>query len=762
MKRPSLFILIYALIGIFLGICLKDSDYLYYCFAVITIFTVLIIIFYKKFLYILLLAVALMFFYISSNSGNYTNLQIDKAADTNTPVIVQAVVNDKLKEYEEVSLYKVTTKNILYTDNTFSDNINMYIYIDKNLTIGDIINFNTTIKHGNKKRNDSDYNEILNYKIKNIEYKAYPSSVDIIGHENKFTVYCNYFSNKIKEKLYQLYPDKEAGIITAMILGDKINIDDDVYSLYRFAGIVHIIAISGLHISIFAGILLFMLKPFNKSISSLTVMLFLMIYCIFTGGSVSVLRATIMMYFYILSGLLGRKYDLLSSAAVSCCLLLICNPYYIFDLGFQYSYAAVFTIGFTSEILDKYKINNKLLNMFIISFAVTLATKPITVYNFYYINIIDVFVNIIAISLIEIILILALISIILGFIYIKIAEITTLPVYVLLKVIEKSAEASLALPLSHINIGAISLLIVATLYVLLFALYKLFMGKPAAIPVIILCIALIFICTINRYNDFEAEFMYVGQGDCTILKDKDKCYFIDAGSNTFSPTGKKILNQLNYENIHKIDGIYISHMDYDHMGAILEIVGQIQIESIIISKYCEQNENYNKIIDVANKNNINVIYVDQSYSKSLTKDMIIELVCLDNKSDNTNNSSPIYRVSYENKRILFTGDIDSETAEKFLNYNIGADILKVPHHGSKYSASQEFITAVNPYIAINFAGYNNIYKHPSPETLNLYKNMKIPFLSTEKDGIIKIRMNKNGIYYKLLDTKFDTIKNLFY
>lgn len=762
MKRPSLFILIYALIGIFLGICITNTNAIYYCFAVIIIFTVLIIIFYKKFLYILLIAVALMFFYISSNSGNYTNLQMDKAADTNTPVIVQAVVNDKLKEYEEVSLYKVTTKKISYIDNTFTDEINMYVYIDKNLTIGDIVTFNTEIKHGNKKRNESDYNEILNYKIKNVEYKAYPASIDIIDHENNFTVYCNYFSNKIKEKIYQLYPDKEAGIISAMILGDKINIDEDVYSLYRLAGIVHIIAISGLHISIFAGILLFLLSPLNKKISSLIVMLFLMFYCIFTGGSVSVLRATIMMYFYILSGLLGRKYDLLSSAAISCCLLLICNPYYIFDLGFQYSYVAVFTIGFTSEILDKYKINNKLLNMFVISFAVTLATKPITIYYFYYINIIDVFVNIIAISLIEIILILALLSIILGFIYIKLAEIVTLPVYVLLKVIEKSAEASLALPLSHINIGAISLLIVATLYFLLFSLYKLFMGKPAAIPVIILCIALILICTINRYDDFEAEFMYVGQGDCTILKDKNKCYFIDAGSNTFSPTGKKILNQLSYENIQRIDGIYISHMDYDHMGAILEIADQIPIQSIIISKYCDQNENYDKIIDTANKNNINIVYVDQSYSKSLTKNMIIDLVCLDSESDSNNNSSPVYRVSYDNKRILFTGDIDSETEKNFLSYNIRADILKVPHHGSKYSSSREFLTAVNPYIAINFAGYNNIYKHPSPETLKLYNEMKIPFLSTEKDGMIKIRMNKNGIYYKLLDTKFDTIQKLFY
>lgn len=186
MKRPSLFILIYSLIGIFFGICLTNSNILYYCFAAIILLTILIIIFYKKFCYILLIAVTLIFFHISSNAVSCTNLQIDKAADTNTPFIIQAIVNDKLKEYEEISLYKVTTQKISYMDSTFTDKINMYIYIDKNLTIGDIISFNTTIKHGNKKRNESDYNEILNYKIKNIEYKAYPTSMDIIGHDQDY------------------------------------------------------------------------------------------------------------------------------------------------------------------------------------------------------------------------------------------------------------------------------------------------------------------------------------------------------------------------------------------------------------------------------------------------------------------------------------------------------------------------------------------------------------------------------------------------
>ncbi|MDO4301165.1 MAG: DNA internalization-related competence protein ComEC/Rec2 [Clostridia bacterium] len=764
MKRPALFILIFTIIGILFGINFI-SDITFYIFLFIVIFLCIVIIFkYKNLCYCLILIPALFAFYNGVNCGLYTNSQIDLIADTGCPIKITAIVNDNLKTYDDKTImYSVSAKTFEFNNTVYNEDINLYLYTDKQLSIGDKVDMKAYIKHGSIKRNDSDFNEIRYLKVKNIEYKAYPYYVNVIGHNISIKTHLKNISYNIKEIIYDIYPYEEAGIITAMILGDKTNIDEKIYDLYKLSGIVHIIAISGLHISLLAGIILYLTKSMGRYISAVIVMLFLLFYCIFTGGSVSVIRAAIMMYFYILSGILGRKYDLLSSTSCACSLLLCYNPYYIYDLGFQYSFISVFTIGFTSQIIYKYNIKNKLAVLFIISLAVSFSLKPITAHNFYYVNFIDVFVNIIAVALMQFILVFSLVSIITAFLYIKIGIFIGGTSYTLLKIIENTARLSLNLPFSHIKTGCIAIFTVIILYIIFISLYKLFMGKPYYISIIIICTIAIFFYIFNKYDGFEAEFIYVGQGDCTIIKDDDKCYLMDAGSSQYSPKGYVILNQLQYENIKKINGIYISHMDYDHMGAILEIAGDIPIENIYISMYCDHNNNYKMLLNIAKENNININFVDESYNCRLTENIDINLIYIDKGSVNNNNGSAVYKIICDDKSILFTGDIDNKTSDKFSG-NIGtdSDIIKVPHHGSKNSVSKEFLYAVSPDLAINFAGYNNTYKHPSNETLKVYNEMNIPFLSTNYNGMVKIRINNSKIYYKLLNTEFHSIESIYY
>ncbi len=763
MKRPTLFFMIYAIIGTLFGIYFNNNNIVLHLFIVIVILSnLIIVVYYKDNFFSCFMIVAVIYFFIANGSSIHKTLQIDNLAISGEPVNVEATIIDKLKKYDNSTLYIIKANKIKTENDTYSDNVNMYMYIDKNLTIGDIVSFDSVLRLPSPKRNDSDFNQELNYKIKNISCKVYVADINIIGHKNSLITFCNSISNKISDKLYQIYPEKEAGILAAMILGDKTNIDNEIYELYRLAGIVHIIAISGLHISIFSCILLTLLRPVNVWISNVIVMIFMLFYCIFTGCSVSVLRATIMMYIYIFSIFLGKKYDLLSSASTACCALLLFNPYYIFDMGFQYSFTAVFAIGFISEIINKYEIKNKYLSSFIVAFAVTIATKPITAHYFYYINTLDVFINIIAVTLMEVILAFALMSIAVSFVCIGTIKLYTAPVVLCLKIIEKAADFSLSVPYSQITVGFVPLAIIILLFVFILSLYNTFMVNKLYSILACLCIIIVAFTFVFKYRGFEADFMYVGQGDCTIIRDEDKCYLIDGGSNSFSPTGSKILNQLKYKGINKINGIYISHMDYDHMGAVLEIADNIPIENIIVSKYCEHNENYYNLINAADKNNIKIIYIDNGYNANLTDNMSINLVFADSNATTTNDSSAVYVLSYKGRRILFTGDISTETEEKFIEYDIDADILKVPHHGSKNSLSKEFIEKVNPIIAVNFAGYNNIYKHPSEATVELYRDMNIPFLSTNRYGMIKVRIDENEIYYKCINTKYMPVKKLLY
>ena len=759
MKRPALFILLYTLIGILFALNFNNINIGYYFLCTVITLTIVIIIYYKNFGYIMLMTISVITFIVSINAGVHKNTNLDNIADKDYPVTLNGIVEDNVAKYDDVNLYKVSSTNISFKKYSTNDKINIYVYTNKSLKIGDIIKTKSTLLFPSKKRNYSDFNAPIQYAINDIDYKMYPDNIYIEGHKDTFMCRINEISYKIEERIYKLYNKTDSGILTAMTLGNRQNINEEIYTLYKSAGIVHIIAISGLHISIFCSILFFLIKPIGRKLSALIIILFLIFYSILTGCSVSVLRASIMTSLFILSGVVGKKYDLLSSTAIACSILLIYNPYYIYDLGFQYSFIAVFAIGLSSEILKKYKIKNKYLSLFITSLLVSLATKPITIYNFYYINLIDVFTNIVAITIIEIVLICGLFSIAVSYLSITIGTIFALPVHYLLLLIEKSATLSLKIPISHINTGGFSATLIIIIYITLFVFYKFLINRKSYCIAFIICIIICSSACFENYSykGFEAIFYYIGQGDCIILKDNGKCYLIDAGSSLYSPKGNKLIKMFKYENINKIDGIYVSHMDYDHMGGILEIAGNIDIDKVILSKYCTHNDNYNKLIETLNKNSIKIDYVDEKYEENLSDNTTIELVCLDKFSTNTNNSSPIYKVTSNNSSILFTGDIDTETEEKFLNYNIDADILKVPHHGSEGSVSEKFIKAVSPEAAICSAGYMNSYGHPSDKTLYTYNNMNIPFFSTEYNGEIKVRFQDNKIKYKFLNTQYNTI-----
>lgn len=761
MLRPALYILLYTITGILFGIYSYDYSISCIFIAVIIVLTFIIVTVHKNLLCCLLMPVALLALSAGASSGLHTNSHIESMADTDYPLFVEADVCDIVNIYDDITKYKIKAKHMSYNNTDIYDSINMYMYVNKKLNIGDTVEFKSTISHGNIKRNEADFDEIRYFKIKGIEYKTFPDDVTVTGHSNTLGYFVKKISLSLQSTINKLYPQREAGLMTAMLLGDRNNLDDELYDLYREAGIVHIIAISGMHISILAGIILILVKPLGRYISSAIVILFMCFYIILTGGSVSVVRSGIMMFFYILSGLISRKYDLISSTALACTLLLFVNPYYIFDLGFQYSFIAVFTIGFTSEILKKYKIENKFINLIVISIAISLTTKPITVYNFYYINCIDFIVNILVVSLSEFILIFGLISAIVGTFMLNIGVFLSGSVYVVLKVIEYISEFSLSFPFAHVQTGAISMISFLLMYIALIFIYKILMGKIYAIFPLVLSAVILFVGINTGYDDFEMYVIYVGQGDCAVIRDDDKCYIMDAGSSEYKNYGEILFNELQYNNINKIDGIYISHMDYDHMGGVTEVAELMPVENIYISEYCDKNENYNMLIDYASENNINIEYVNENYEEQLTENMSIKLVYTDKNAVSTNNSSAVYKVTYGGKSILFTGDIDSDIMDKASDTaEINADILKVPHHGSSGSISEKFVAAVSPELAVNSAGNNNIYGHPSGETIAFYNSMDIPFLSTNYNGMVKIRIIDNEIYYKLLNTKFKPIQNL--
>lgn len=245
-------------------------------------------------------------------------------------------------------------------------------------------------------------------------------------------------------------------------------------------------------------------------------------------------------------------------------------------------------------------------------------------------------------------------------------------------------------------------------------------------------------------NELRIYFVDVGQGDSTVIKTpKGKNVIIDGGEeNTV------LLPYLLDRRINKIDYLIVSHFDSDHAGGCAQILENLTVSNLVISKQIEKTDLYNQIMLVAMKKKINIIVVKAGDKLNIDGMQLIflhpqeELI----PENGMNNNSIVFKLQYNEFSMLFTGDIE-EVAEKELikiyGNNLKSNILKVAHHGSKTSSIEEFLKQVNPQIAVIGVGRENKFGHPSSSTIENLKNINCNIYRTDRNGEIIIKINKS-------------------
>ena len=244
---------------------------------------------------------------------------------------------------------------------------------------------------------------------------------------------------------------------------------------------------------------------------------------------------------------------------------------------------------------------------------------------------------------------------------------------------------------------------------------------------------LIFNC-LNR--NLEINFIDVGQGDaCFIITPKNKTILVDGGgstSTTFDIGKDTLLPYILDKGYVKIDYVFISHFDQDHVGGILSILENLKVGKIYITKQGESSENYKKFFEIIKQKKLKVQILeagDRVVIDSLSFDILwpIEQKISENI---LNNNAMVMKLKYKNFSMLFTGDIE-EVAEKAIldTYKdnlevLKATVLKVAHHGSKTSTIQEFLEKVNPKIALIGVGENNMFGHPNSGVLERLESFR--------------------------------------
>ena len=250
----------------------------------------------------------------------------------------------------------------------------------------------------------------------------------------------------------------------------------------------------------------------------------------------------------------------------------------------------------------------------------------------------------------------------------------------------------------------------------------------------------------NSTSDFEVHFIDVGQGDAALIKCDDKYMLIDAGEND---KGTLVQNYLEKQGVDKLDILVGTHPDSDHIGGLDVIITKFECKTILMPDCEKDTATYRDVIDAITYKNYSITYPEVGEVYSLGE-AIITVLAPSYYYEDTNNNSIVLKVSYGESDFLFMGDAEIESEQAILNsdFNLDCEVIKMGHHGSSTSNSEELIRAVSPDYSIISCGENNSYGHPHYETLELIDTYNITNYRTDKDGTIIAISDGKDIRFK--------------
>lgn len=609
------------------------------------------------------------------------------------------------------------------------------------------------------------YDEKLYLKTKGIDYKIYPDKIQKIGKTNSFDVVLEKQKEKVFEVFDTVLSQKESGIVKAMVTGEKDDIDQETRDLYIKAGINHILCVSGLHVSFFALFLHFFVEKFlrqSKRMAGVVTIVCCVGFLAFTGFSPSSVRAVIMISVALFGRVLFRKSDWLNNLAIAALLILLFQPLYLWNAGFQLSFVTALGIWIGLQVAAKRGGSwGKLKKSFILSLYASLFSYPLVAYHFFNISLVGIIVNLFILPLCGILLFFIFFTAISGLLFPPLAAISAGGIYGILKFYEMVCHIAVSVPKGYFLVGAPAILSMALYYLVLYMCS--FYGKRFCNEKGILFVMLLLGVSVfgNRmiFHKNTIAFLDVGQGDSTVISTFDgRAIVIDGGgwygTEIGKNTGVKVVEPyLEYLGIKELDGIFLTHFDSDHMIGVIELCENVPVKALYISSYpYEDTQNWQTLKEILEKQNIMLYTVGAGDAADWGKDGKIDclypLEGVKFLGDDDNHGSLVLKYEYGGTKVLLTGDGATEDERVMLSKGtqVSAEIIKLGHHGSKYSSSEAFLSAVSPSIGIISCGLGNIYGHPHEETLQRLNAQGISVYRTDTQGTILTEISPKGSY----------------
>ena len=662
-------------------------------------------------------------------------------------------------------------------------NVKVFLESDKKLKTGMSVEAAGRLEEVSEARNPGEFDSRQYYACQKIYY--FMKKAEIRARSRTYSHYSQ-FMQDMKDHMMQILEKAagdDAGIFEAMLLGDKANLEETVRLRYQMAGIIHILAISGLHISV-VGIGLFDLMKkagagnIPAGLLSLTVLLQ---YGILTGESTSAMRAVCMFLLAIGARIAGRTYDLLTALSVSAVILLLDSPVHLYSSSFWLSFGAVAGLGIVAPALTARVDHEKVLRRSILSsLAVQLTTLPVMLRIYGEVSLAGIFLNLLVLPTVGVVLTCGIAATIVGFFSTGISEVVILPGRILLWIYEKICVVITRIPFCT-WIGGSPKLWQCVGYYLLLGLGIMLIWKKgeehrkrrfgkrkmpedvfgrkcrtAEAAAIVLILAGVGILGYRNTGRLQITCLDIGQGDCISIKlPKGQNFLIDGGSSNKSKIARyQILPYLKNQGIGVVDAILISHTDNDHISGVLELLDDmsehltsVRVNNLILPQWGQSDDVYQQLVDKAQAAGVNVQKGRKGERLQVGETMFRFFSPEKGATGmDTNEEGMVVELEYGGFKGLFVGDIGAEMEKKLLPELEDIDFLKVGHHGSRYSTCQEFLDVVRPEMAVISCSATNRYGHPAKETVERLENAGAKIWYTMKNGAVTVTTDGEKVW----------------
>ncbi len=632
--------------------------------------------------------------------------------------------------------------------------------------------------YGNYLRNFNTYAVFYGrnpYSMHNLDIPCYEKINSKLTKTEKILQEINNYRENILSVHAKYLNSPNLEILGGIVFGDDaVTPPEDIKQSFINSGLLHILAASGMNVafiySFFFLILRFFRVPFKVNIG--LCIFTVLTYVFMTGLGASVVRAALMLLFVLIGKLIDRDANSISLLSFVAFLMLLYNPMYINDVGFQLSFVVTFGLLIMTPYILKSK--NRILNWIIGTISIPIVAQlwviPIQIYYFNNISAYSIFANIMSVPILSVISFSGFVSSLLSIIQPIANFICYWFDYILnplITLIVNISDFWGKLPHASVQTTHPSLIQIIIYYLILLNLVafwdknireKFIKYLKCTLPSLIVILILSMISLPN--HNLEITAFDVGNADAFLIKTPNNKYImIDTAKNGYnggkSQAEMLILKYFKDRGIKKLDSIVITHFDNDHCGGALDLINGMNVNKIYVNSTNHPSKSAQEIYKAAKNRNTQIIEAESNQIVFDDKIKLTNYIANDTAGIGDNESSIISLLSYGDFSMLFTGDAGVGTLNK-LQSCIPKDItvLKVGHHGASGVINKKLSDYINPKYSIISTGENK-FGHPSPYTIGILKNSNI--LRTDIDNSIKIVVNKND--YQVY--KYNNIKKKY-